>query len=233
MIGAVERVSEESLARLPFFRRVSPDDRHRVASVARLRTFERGDGIFQEGDASDSFVTVLTGRVKVSKATPAGKDLILHIFGPGDPLGAVAVYDGRPYPASAVALEPTTCLIIPRQAFFTLLEQSPSLVRGLLSGLTSRLVELTDRLAELMGAHVETRFARLFLKLADQLGRPERGGLFIPLPLSRQELADLTGTTIETCIRIMSRWGKDDVLRTEKDGFVVVKREALEALASA
>ena len=229
----MEHASPESLIRLPIFKRLGPDDRQRVASVSRVRMFERGDPIFQEGDASDSFVTVLSGRVKVSKLTPAGKDLILHIFGPGDPIGAVAVYDGRPYPASAVAIEPTTCLIIPRQTFFTLLEQSPSLVRGLLSGLTLRLVELTDRLAELMGAHVETRFARLFLKLADQLGRPERGGLFVPLPLSRQELADLTGTTIETCIRIMSRWGKDDVLRTEKDGFVIVRRDALEALASA
>ncbi|HUL74924.1 MAG TPA: Crp/Fnr family transcriptional regulator [Vicinamibacterales bacterium] len=233
MIALVEHVSPEGLARLPLFRRVSLEDRLRVAAVARVRTLERGEGIFQEGDASDSFVTVLTGRVKVSKMTPGGKDLILHIFGPGDPLGAVAVYDSRPYPASAAALEPTTCLIIPRQAFFSLLEQSPSLVRGLLSGLTHRLVELTERLAELMGAHVETRFARLFLKLAQQLGRAERGGVFVPLPLSRQELADLTGTTIETCIRIMSRWGKDDVLRTEKDGFVIVKKDALEALANA
>ena len=75
-------------------------------------------------------------------------------------------------------------------------------------------------------------FARLFLKLADQLGQQERGGVFIPLPLARQELADLTGTTIETAIRIMSRWGKDDVLRTEKDGFVLIDRATLETLAA-
>ena len=67
--------------------------------------------------------------------------------------------------------------------------------------------------------------------MADQLGRPDRGGLFVALPLSRQELADMTGTTIETAIRIMSRWGKEDVLRTEKDGFVILKREELEAVA--
>jgi CRP/FNR family transcriptional regulator len=68
--------------------------------------------------------------------------------------------------------------------------------------------------------------------LADQIGRPGPDGLFIPLALSRQELADLTGTTIETSIRIMSRWGKDEVLRTQKDGFVVLDRAALEATAS-
>jgi CRP/FNR family transcriptional regulator, nitrogen oxide reductase regulator len=156
----------------------------------------------------------------------------VEMFGPGGPLGAVAAYESRPYPASAAAMEPSSALLVPRQAFFTLLEQHPSLVRGLLSSLSLRLVELTTRLAELTGGRVETRFARLFLKLSDRLGRQERGGLFVPLPLSRQELADLTGTTIETSIRIMSRWGKEDVLRTEQDGFVLVDRPTLEALAS-
>jgi CRP-like cAMP-binding protein len=106
-------------------------------------------------------------------------------------------------------------------------------VRGLLLGLTTRLIELTNRLAELTGGHIEPRFARLFLKLTDAMGRdqPEGQGMFIPLALSRQELADMTGTTVETCIRIMSRWGNDGVVRTEKDGFVVINRTTLERLA--
>jgi CRP-like cAMP-binding protein len=163
---------------------------------------------------------------------PNGKDLILEVFGPGDPLGAVAAYMDRPFPASAAALESTTCVIIPRQTFFRLLETNPSLVRGLLLGLTTRLVELTNRLAELTGGRIEPRFARLFVKLGSQMGRPERGGTFIPLALSRQELADLTGTTIETCIRIMSRWNKDGVVQTDKDGFVVLDAAELGRLAS-
>ena len=88
------------------------------------------------------------------------------------------------------------------------------------------------RLAELTGARVETRFARLFLKLCDQIGKPDRGGTFVPMPLTRQELADLTGTTIETTIRIMSRWQKEDVLHTEKDGFVVLDRAVLDETAA-
>jgi CRP/FNR family transcriptional regulator len=105
-------------------------------------------------------------------------------------------------------------------------------VRGLLLGLTQRLVELTNRLTELSGGRVEARIARLFLKLGDNMGRPATEGIAIPMALSRQELADLTGTTIETCIRIMSRWGKDDIVRTEKDGFVLVDKNALEELAA-
>lgn len=80
---------------------------------------------------------------------------------------------------------------------------------------------------------METRFAHLFLKLADRMGRPSPDGTFIPMPLSRQELADLTGTTLETCIRIMSRWGKESVVRTEKDGFNLLDRRTLERLAAA
>jgi CRP-like cAMP-binding protein len=220
------------LNQLALFRHVTAEDRDRLVEVSFLRTYERGALLFSEGDPSDFFFVVVSGRVKVFKHGPSGSDIILELFGPGSPLGAVAAYGSRPFPASAQALEPTTCLLIPRREFFALLEQHPSLVRGLLGSLSHRLIELTSRLAELTGGRVEARFARLFLKLTDQLGRRERDGMFIPLPLARQELADLTGTTIETCIRIMSRWGKEDLLRTEKDGFVVLNRAALEDLAS-
>lgn len=222
---------DEVLRRTAIFRRLSLEDRQRLASVASLRGYDKGTVLFREGDASDHLYTVITGRVKVFKTTARGTDVILEIFGPGDPVGAVAVYESRPYPASAVALEPTTCLLVPRQSFFTLLEAHPTMIRGLLVGLTHRLIQLTNRLAELSGGRVEARLARFFLKLATNIGQPHSDGVFIPLALSRQELADMIGTTIETSIRIMSRWGKEDLVRTEKDGFVIVDRRALEAVA--
>ena len=229
---AVMRTAEELLRITPIFSRLSPGDRQAIAQVARVQEFVRGDTIFVQDSPSDAFYAIITGRVKIFKMMPSGKDVILEVFGPGDPLGAVAAYMDRPFPASAAAIEDTVCVIIPRAAFFRLLETQPSLVRGLLLGLTTRLVELTNRLAELTGGRIEPRFARLFLKLAAQMGRADRGGTFVPLALSRQELADLTGTTIETCIRIMSRWNKDDVVRTDKDGFVVLDRAELEKLAA-
>jgi CRP/FNR family transcriptional regulator len=220
----------ELLARAPIFRRLKPDDRERIAQVAHVATFSRGDVIFNEGDPAASFYVVTAGRVKISKSTPGGNELILEIFGVGDPLGAVAVYEDLPFPATATALEDTSCVLIPRQQFFALLETHPTLVRGLLLGLTTRLVELTNRLAELTRTRVEGRLARLFLKMAEQMGRPDARGELVPAALSRQELADLTGTTIETAIRVMSRWHKQNVVHTEKDGFVIADRKALEAL---
>jgi CRP-like cAMP-binding protein len=220
----------EALRTTTLYRGLSDEDRRRLADVALVRSWEKGESVFREGDPSDFLLTVLTGRVKVVKLQPSGKEVILEIFGPGDPVGAVVAYEGRPFPASAIALERTTCLLVRRGPFFGLLEKHPSLVRGLLSTFTRRIVELAQRIPEVAGARVETRFAHLFLKLADRMGRPRGASVFIPMVLSRQELADLTGTTIETCIRVMSRWGKERVIETEKDGFLLTDRAALEAL---
>jgi CRP/FNR family transcriptional regulator len=220
----------EALRSATLYRGLSEDDRRRIAEVALVKSWDKGETIFNEGDASDFLLTVLSGRVKVVKVQPSGKEVILEIFGPGDPVGAVVAYEGRPFPASAVALDRTSCLLVRRGPFFGLLEKHPSLVRGLLSAFTRRIVELAQRIPEVAGARVETRIAHLFLKLGDRMGRPRDGGLFIPIALSRQELADLTGTTIESCIRLMSRWGKEGVIATEKDGFLLLNRSALEDL---
>ena len=223
----------EDLRRVPLFRRLGAEDLERLAKVALLRSWAKGETLFEEGDPADSFLVITAGRVKVFKATPDGRQLILEIFGPEDPVGAVAVYEERPYPATGIGLEDAEAIAIPRRDFFALLDAHPTLVRGLLLAMTRRLVELTQRLADLTGGRIESRIARLFLKLGDNLGRPAAdGGTFIPLALSRQELADMIGTTIETCIRIMSRWGKEGVVRTGAEGFTILDRETLEALAN-
>lgn len=223
---------DELLQRVPLFRSLGEEDRKRLAELADRRLFNKGDSLFHEGDPSDELFVVVQGRVKVHKITPSGRDVILELFGAGDPIGAVAVYEEQPYPASATAITDCVCLAFASAGFFALLAESPTLVRGLLIGLTWRLMDLTNRLTDLTGGKIEPRMARLFVKLMEDRGRPEGEGIFIPLTLSRQELADLTGTTIETCIRIMSRWGKEHLVLTEDEGFRVLDPEALEVLAT-
>jgi CRP/FNR family transcriptional regulator len=121
MVSPMSSEIDQALLRAPIFSRLGTEDRRRLALVARLHLYHRGETVFAEGDLSDHFCTVVTGRVKVFKMTPAGKDVILEIFGAGDPLGAAAAYDGHPFPASAVAIEDSRVLLVPRQAFFTLL----------------------------------------------------------------------------------------------------------------
>jgi CRP-like cAMP-binding protein len=224
---------EELLRSSTLYRNLSGEDQKRLAAVSLAKSYEKGEVIFQEGDPPDFLVTIVSGRVKVVKLIPSGKEIILEIFGPGDPVGAVVAYEGRPYPASATALERVECILVRRTEFFALFERHPSFVRGVLTGMAQRIVELTRRIPEVAGGRVETRFARLFLKLADRMGEARGTARFVPMPLSRQELADLTGTTIETCIRIMSRWGKEGVVSTEREGFLVRDRAALERLVEA
>ncbi|MBI4169759.1 MAG: Crp/Fnr family transcriptional regulator [Acidobacteria bacterium] len=211
------------------FQSLKPAERDSLRPLVRIKSYEEGETIFREGDAALMFHFILGGRVKIVKATAAGRDVILEIFGPGDPIGAVAAYEERPFPCTAVALEATSLLAVPRQEFFGLLVANPMLARGLLLGLTRRMIEMTRKLAE-RSSRVEYRIARLFLTLADTVGRRDGKSVRIPVALNRQEIAGMVGTTQETAIRIMSRWSKDGVLITADAGFLIPDRAALEKI---
>jgi len=194
-----------------------------------MKAYEEGETVFREGDPALTFHFVVGGKIKIVKTAPDGRDVILEVLGPGDPVGAVAAYEERPFPASAITLEATTLLSAPRDELFALMAVNPALVRGLLLGLTSRLMEMTRKMAE-RGSRVEYRMARLFLALAERLGRERGDHLEIPLVLSRQEIADMVGTTQETAIRVMSRWAKENLVSTTDTGFRVANRRGLEAI---
>lgn len=210
---------------VPLLASLRKEDRDALAPICRMRGYDKGETIFEEGEPADRIHFVHLGRVKIVKAA-AARDVILEILGPGEPVGAVAVFERRPFPASAVTLEPSGILSIPEREFFAMLEKRPEMMRHLLAGLTYRLMMVNKRLADLTGS-VEHRAARLFLTLADRVGLPKGGGVKIPLTLSRQEIADLIGTTPESAIRLMSRWQKEGVLLTEKDGFTIPDLGAL------
>lgn len=223
---------EQALLTTPPYGALPREEIARLLPYVGVRRYERGETIFREADPSARFHTIVSGRVKIVKFAPHGKELILEIFGAGDPFGAVAAYEGRPFPASAVALEETQVISISRDDFFALISRHPDFVRGLLLGLTRRLIELTQKLAQLSSGGVEYRIAALFLRLAERMGRETPGGIVIPLALSRQDLADMVGTTIETAIRIMSRWGREGLVRTERASFVIEDVAALQRLVA-
>ena len=214
---------------IPILAPLTADDRAALEPLCELRAYEKGDTIFEEGEAAAFIHFLFVGRAKIVKSTPE-RDLILEILGPGEPVGAVAVFEERPFPATAVALEPCGTVTLPSREFFHLVERKPEIVRRLLAGLTLRLMALNRRLADMTGS-VEYRAARLFATLAERLGKPRDGGTFVPLHLSRQEIADLVGTTIETAIRIMSRWQKEGLVETDKSGFRIRNPAALSEIA--
>ena len=165
--------------------------------------------------------------MKIVKATPT-RNVILRIVGAGSPVGIVAAWEGRPYPGTAVAIEPSTIVHVPEREFFALTDRHPEILRQLLQLMMNRQVQLGQRVSEMTGT-VETRVAQALLDLVASAGKADAQGASIPLALTRQEIADLAGTTVETAIRIMSRWGKEGLVLTEGDGFVIPDVERLRA----
>jgi CRP-like cAMP-binding protein len=213
---------------VPLFQCLNADERKLLAPVCRAVAYEKGDEVFREGEPATDLCFVAIGRVKIVKAAPE-RDVILGLFGAGEPIGAVALFEGKRFPASAVALEPSTILRVPEREFFATIDSHPEITRRLLQGLMLRQFEITRRLADLTGP-VEKRIARLLLMLATRVGTRAGAGATIPLALSRQEIADMTATTVETAIRVMSRWGKENVVITGGQGFAIPDLRALEAL---
>ena len=233
MISAMPPVRLPVLAHLeatPLFQFLRPAERELLAPFCRVLVFEKGGTVFSEGDLARDLCFVVIGKVKIVKAA-GGRDVILGIFGPGEPVGAVASFEGKAFPASAVAMEPSTILFVREKEFFALVDRQPEMTRRLLQGLVVRQLEMTRRLADMVGS-VEYRMARMFLALAGRVGRKEGTGTAIPLALSRQEIADMAGTTVETAIRVMSRWGKEGLVATRDDGFLVPDLAALERVGS-
>jgi cAMP-binding proteins - catabolite gene activator and regulatory subunit of cAMP-dependent protein kinases len=213
---------------IPLLAGIRPADREALEPLCQMRRFEKGQAIFHEAEPAERIHFVVAGRVKIVKAVGA-REIILEILGPGEPVGVVAVFERRAFPAGAVVMEESTILSIPEREFFQLLESRPEMTRHVLSGMTMRLMTMNKRLADMTGS-VEVRASRLFVTLSERLGVPRDKQIFIPLALSRQELADLLGTTLETTIRLMSRWQKESLVLTEHGGFIIPDVQALRAL---
>lgn len=225
----IERIVA-AVGSLPFFRGLPAGERAHIESLATLKDFDKGGVLWNAGDVADALTLIVKGRVKIVRHVGA-TDMILEIFGAGEPVGAVAVYNRMPYPASAIAIEPTTVLQISSAEYFALLERYPELSRALISEMTRLYMSLTRKLEDSRTQRVEARIAQLFASLAERMGREGEGGIVIPMMLSRQEVAEMVGTTVESAIRVLSRWGRDGVLVTGQGRFIVPSLEMLRSIA--
>lgn len=217
---------------LPPFDELSNDCRRALARLAEPRTVPANTEVTTEGEPAKGLYIMLQGRVKMSRRTPSGSRALLALFGPGDLFGAVSALSGQEAHATMTALERSELLEISQEGLRSLFSSRPDLLGELLPLLSQQLVECRNCLVEAISARVEVRFAHLFLKLGDRIGRREGTEIFVPVALSRQDLADMTGTTLESSIRVMSRWGKGGTVETVEGGFIVHDREALENLVS-
>jgi CRP/FNR family transcriptional regulator len=202
-----------------------------LARVALEEAHRARAAIFMEGDAARWFYLVRSGHVKIVRHSRAGKDVVLELLGPGEIFGGVAVIEKRPYPASAQATEPTVVLKIPADPMIALAERYPAFIKEMALMIGRRLRAAHDSVASLAVDPVEARLAAILLRLARREGTRGTDGVTLPFHLTRQSLADMTGTTVETAIRILSRWLRDGMLVDDGGRLVLADWDALSALA--
>ena len=198
-----------------------------LAAVAREQSYPARDFIFREGDESAWFWLVRTGRVKILRQSRSGDEVVLELLGPGEPFGGVAVLEGRPYPASAQAMETSTVVGIPRAPIVALAARHPMLARELALMLGRRLRTAHDSVKSLATDPVEARLASTLIRLAEGEGTHDPRGLVLPFRLTRQTLADMCGTTVETTIRVISRWIRKGIVIDEDGRLIVASLETL------
>jgi CRP-like cAMP-binding protein len=190
--------------------------------------YRRDDYIFFEGDFPEWLYIVMEGRVKLLKHSDTGKDIILQIFTPGDMFGEASLFDRKPYAASAQAMEPSTILKLSRKDFFLFFGRHPFIATELITELGRQLREAHATIKSLAVDRVEQRIAHILLKLADKVGVSQKGGIMINLPLTRQDLADMAGTTVETAIRVMSRFTKSKFIKPANGKIFLLHPQALQ-----
>jgi CRP-like cAMP-binding protein len=203
-----------------------------IVSHLVRKEYEPDDYIFFEGDSPVQLWFLEKGRVKLLKHSDTGKDVILTVISSGEFLGEFAAYRGMVYPVTAQAIEPATMLLLPQQAYDELLRTYPALSGLIISSLEQRLNEAYDTIRSMAVERVERRIARLLLKLASSVGRPVEGNrILIDMPLTRQDIAEMTGTTVESAIRVMSKLRKQGVINSKNGKVYLSKPHALVSIA--
>lgn len=202
-----------------------------VASRGRRRTAARGERLFLEGDAAEQVGVVLSGRLKLVQLSPDGREVILRLVGRGELFGAVALFEGSAYPAAAVVMEDAEVLLWSGAVLRAAMLEAPQLALNALRLLSLRLRRTQERLRQLATERVERRVAHTLLRLVRHAGRRTDDGVEIDMPVTRQEIAELSGTTLFTVSRVVSAWEEAGLVRAGRQRIVVLDPHRLVALA--
>jgi CRP-like cAMP-binding protein len=219
------------LRRVRLFEGLSDAVRRDIATRLQVRQAKRDSVVFRAGRPADSLNLLADGRVKVIRETEDGREVILRVIGPGEIFGGAGVWGEPVFPATAVAVEDAVVLRIAAVDFAALLAEHPSLSLAVIRELGARLREAENRIRELQTERVERRIARVLLRLANKTGVKTADGIEIGVPLSRQELADLVGSTLSTVSRTLSAWDQQGYVAAGRERVVILKPHRLVAIA--
>lgn len=219
------------VADMPVFAGLGPDDFDQLLSQARSVRFAKGAAVFEQDHPAESFFVLLHGHLQVTRLTPAGQQVVIRYVVPGELFG-IAVQMGRPsYPASATAVVDSVALVWPSSVWPSLMRTVPALAASALQTVGSRLNDAHVRVVEMSTEEVERRVAHALLRLIKQAGKSVEEGIQINFPITRQDVAEMTGTTLHTVSRILSAWEDQGIVEGGRQKIVVRNPHKLFGLA--
>jgi CRP-like cAMP-binding protein len=222
----------EVLSKVPFFTALSPEDISAINRLFRPEGYTAGETIYLSGDPAKRLYVVATGKVKLLRHTLGGQDVLLDILAPGEFFGSLSILGDDQYADTAQAHTSGCVLGIGAEDFQTILQTYPTVAIATLTIMAQRLQSAHETIRQLSAFPVAQRVASVLLKLAEKLGEQTDEGLLIQMPLARQDLADMTGTTLETVSRVMSDFHKQGLIRSGRQWVAISDLAALSAAAT-
>ncbi len=221
------------IEKVAFLKDLEPVLRDRMLERAREVPFKREEPIFHEGSDSATGYFVLDGWVKLLKVAPNGRPAIVGLIGPGEALGVAVVYDASPYPVSAIPATDGRMIAIPRADIVATIDSTAKLAKQLFSMVSGRLRHSAESQTMLAATTVESRLAQLCVELLERMHETGSNPDMLPRILTRREMAEMVGTTVETAIRVFRKWETLGILESDPDNLIVRNRARLEQLVSA
>ena len=223
--------SLELLGRAPLFRGAGAAELEAALAVASRRRLEKGGFFFHQDEPAEFFYVIIEGQVRLSQLTPEGHQVIIHFMGPGEGMGIIVALSKTYYPLSAEVVTDCLALRWDYATTISLMEQYPRVGLNGLRLVAGRFQDLQDRYRELSTERVERRIARALLRLARQTGRRTEAGVLIDIPLRRQDLGEMTGTTLYTVSRTLSSWEQQGFIETGRERIVIREPHSLVSIA--
>ena len=198
----------EAVSQYSLLQGVAPHEIRDFIENGRFHRNKPGTYMFHQGESADTYCILISGQVKLTQLTPAGQQVILHYFGPGEGVGIIAVLGDMKYPGSAYVVEACESLSWSKEVTQQLMLRYPRLALNGIEIVARRFAKLQDRYQEISTQRVEQRVALTLLRLARQFGRRTDEGVLVDMPLSRQDLGEMVGTNLYNVSRILRKWEK-------------------------
>ncbi len=219
------------LRKAPFFKTISEAEISRVNKFFHHTSYSADQTIYFTGDNGISLFVVASGNIKLVKHSATGQDVLIDILNPGDFLGTLPILGDDQYKETAIAHTNACVLSINNEDFRSILNSIPTVAINLVEILSERLKSSNEMIQQLSVKSVEKRIAFILLKLKSKLGVEFERGSLIQLPLSRNDLAEMTGSTPETASRVISNLSKEGILKTGRKWIAIINPQKLSRIA--